>query len=560
MHSLFIQPGPVLANAFVGDRLLRSHLAWRVPPEHLRVLEPGLERLGHRAVSEVARLGDDAERNTPVHVPFDAWGRRVDELRLHESWRALRRIAVEEHLVSIAHQHARGRLGRVEQAARLFLYAPFAAIHGCPVAMTDGAARVLALHGDAAQKSEIIPRLTSDIPEQAWTSGQWMTERTGGSDVSGTTTVARLVEGGYRLYGEKWFASAIDADVALTLARIETPSGVEKGLSLFLVRPWDEARRLRGVELVRLKDKLGTRALPTAELVLDGVRAELVGGPGGGVKKISSLLNITRVHNAVGAVGMLRRGLELARSYASRRVVFGASLAQQSLHARTIAALAVEHHAAFRLAFHVAELLGAHETGEDGGDGRLLRILTPLVKLYTAKQTVAVTSEIVESFGGLGYVEDSGLPALFRNTQVLPIWEGTTNVLSLDVLRAIEREDAFTAFAADVEERLRGIREVHLREEVARVEEALGRARTYLEAGRMDSEGQSAGARQLAFALARIYAASLLLAAAQWEGDPASQRARVAVARRWCAKPLGPSPHFDDAARADDVLLAGFVP
>ena len=196
-----------------------------------------------------------------------------------------------------------------------------------------------------------------------------------------------------------------------------------------MLRLRDNDGRLRQIRIDRLKDKLGTRALPTAELALEGTPAYLIGGEGGGVKKIATVLNITRLYNACCAVGFMRRGLALARDYATRRHAFGRPLCNQPLHVETLAKLEVDFEASFHLAFFAAQLLGKQEMGTATTQEReILRLLTPLAKLFTAKKAVAVVSEVLECFGGAGYVEDTGLPMLLRDSQVLTIWEGTTNV------------------------------------------------------------------------------------------------------------------------------------
>jgi hypothetical protein len=384
-----------------------------------------------------------------------------------------------------------------------------------------------------------------------------MTERTGGSDVSGTSTVARADAGGsdFRLYGTKWFTSATTSQMALTLARIEgdaTPAG-SAGLSLFYVRLRDDAGELQRITVHRLKEKLGTRALPTAELTLDGTPAVLVGGAGHGVRKIAALLNVTRLYNAVCAVAAMRRAIALAADYATRRVAFGRPLAAHPLHAETLASMAVEHAGAFHLTFHVGELLGREEVGEASDDDLLLlRLLTPVAKLYTAKQAVAVTSEAIEAFGGAGYVEDTGLPRLLRDVQVLAIWEGTTNVLSLDVLRALGQQgDALRAFAAAVARRLDALTSDALRAVAPRVADAGRRIVEHAALAASDGELQQAGARAFAFALARTYTAALLLEHAErTAGD-----AETTIALRWCAQDLAPLAAPDAAHRAASSAL-----
>ena len=303
--------------------------------------------------------------------------------------------------------------------------------------MTDGAARTLLNSGNQTLIDRAVPHLTSRSPAEFWTSGQWMTEITGGSDVGLSQTVARPeTNGGWRLYGDKWFTSAISSHIALTLARPEGNSAGGRGLALFYLELRDESGRLRNIEINRLKDKLGTRKVPTAELTLAGTPAQLVQGTTDGVRNIAPLLNITRLWNGISAVSLMRRGVALALDYARKRTAFGAPLAEKPLHVDTLAGFQAETEAAFYLAFRVAELTGRSETGEASeGEMLLLRLLTPIMKLTTGKQAVAVASEVLEAFGGAGYVEDTGLPTILRDAQVLPIWEGTTNVLSLDVLR-----------------------------------------------------------------------------------------------------------------------------
>jgi alkylation response protein AidB-like acyl-CoA dehydrogenase len=555
--SEFFQDSPVLGNQYDEDHLLRDYLRWKLPTAMLAEVEPGLRRLGERAVTDLQALGNAAEASPPRHVPYDPWGRRVDRIEVCDAWKQLDRIAAEEGIVATAYGRRHGPWSRLHQLARLYLYAPSTAIHSCPLAMADGAARVLELYGDDWLKANPLARLTTRDPETFWTSGQWMTERTGGSDVGGTSTVARRQGGEYRLYGTKWFTSATTSPMALTLARIDGAPAGSRGLSLFYLEVRDATGNLRNIRIHRLKDKLGTRALPTAELSLEGTPARLVGGEGQGVRKIAALLNITRVYNACCAVGSLRRGLALARDYARKRRVFGKLLAEQPLHRETLASLQVEFAAAFHLVFRVAELLGREQLGQaTPQEQAVLRLLTPVVKLYTARQAITSASEVLEAFGGAGYVEDTGLPRLLRDAQVLSIWEGTTNVLSLDALRAIEKESALAPFLADLRQRLGAVRAPALRPEVERVRTAAARVEAFLRHAMDGGDYLQAAARAFAFSLARTYAAGLLLeyADARLHADRGSQS--VAVAQRWCAQDLTPLVDPGPCHRAESQALA----
>lgn len=544
MSDEFYQDAPSLGNQFETDVLLRAYLEWRLPPAIRDQVTPELVHLGERAVTELLALGDAAEAEPPRHVPYDPWGRRVDRIEVSDAWRALDRISAETGLVATAFERRHGAWSRVHQMAMLYLFHPSSATYSCPLAMTDGAARFLELHGDARTR-EAFDRLTSRDPSRFWTSGQWMTERTGGSDVSGTSTVARLDESGntYRLYGTKWFTSATTSQMAITLARIEGAPAGGRGLSAFFVQLRDGDGALRGIRVNRLKDKLGTRALPTAELTLDGTPALLVGGAGDGVRKIASLFNVTRVYNAVAAVSGMRRALALAHDYAARRQAFGKRLADHPLHAETLAGLDARFHAAFHLTFQVVELLGREETGEaTDAELAMLRLLTPVAKLFTAKQAVLVASEVMESFGGAGYIEDTRIPRLLRDAQVLPIWEGTTNVLSLDVWRAIERTDALAPWLEHVRAEMAGVRHPSCAIAAFAVRSAAELIGAYVRRTTEPAQ-RELSARRLAFAIARTAAASRLVAHAEWEAarsaaDPESTAPAVERMSRWLARDL----------------------
>ena len=531
----FLQSPPVLGNQWRDDAGLQLALRWMLPEPLFDELAPGLDRLGARAIGDIMTAGDDAEAHPPRHVPFDTWGRRVDRIEVAGGWRRLETIAVEEGLVAVAYERAHGPWSRVHQMARLYLYAPSSALFSCPLAMTDGAARAIELYGDAAMRSGPYRHLVSRDPSTAWTSGQWMTERIGGSDVSDSETEARETDGRWRLHGTKWFTSATTAQMAMTLAR---PTGAvtgSAGLSLFLVELRDVAGELRNIRVLRLKDKLGTRALPTAELELDGTTATLVGEAGHGVRKIAALFNITRVHNAINAAALMRRAVALVDDYARRRVAFGRPIAEQPLHAETLAAMRTAQLGALLLTLRVAELLGRDECGGASDEERaLLRLLTPVAKLYTAKQAVAVTSEAVEAFGGAGYLEDSGMPRLLRDAQVLPIWEGTTNVLSLDLLRAMAGGDGLAPLLRDVRRRLDGVAAPELQDAVMRLRSAAD-AVAQREAAMLGENREAAerGARVLAYAVARLQGGALLVDHAAWAIAVGADRAPVEAALRW---------------------------
>jgi len=521
----FEQAPPALGNQYDDDRVLRSYLSRVLPPDVFIQIQESLSEMGHLAGGELYALQLADRLNEPTLTQWDAWGNRIDKIELTPLWRRAERIAAEHGVVATAYEQKHGSLSRVHQCALAYLFTPSTDIYSCPLAMTDGAARTLLNSGNQALVDRAVPHLITRDRDEFWTAGQWMTELTGGSDVGLSETIAKQEPGSntFRLYGRKWFTSAIASQVALTLARPEGNPPGGRGLALFYLETRDEHGRPRNIQINRLKDKLGTRKVPTAELTLDGTPAQLVKGPTDGVRNIAPLLNITRLWNGISAVSLMRRGLALSFDYARKRVAFGAQLSEKPLHIDTLATLQAEFEAAFHLAFYVAELTGRSETREiSDDDALLLRLLTPIMKLTTGKQAVMVASEVLESFGGAGYVEDTGLPVLLRDSQVLPIWEGTTNVLALDTLRALQSAHGIPRlglrrFEEVVLGCLENVSEPRLAEAAGVVQPALDHAMSWLAEARADAV--EAGARRFGLTLGRTIELALLIKHAQWSLD-----------------------------------------
>jgi alkylation response protein AidB-like acyl-CoA dehydrogenase len=530
----FFQSPPVLANQYTSDRALRSYLSRALPPDVLRVVEPELAEMGEMASGLFWDLDARYRDEEPRLVQWDPWGNRIDRIDITPLWVEAARVAAEKGVVGTAYERKHGDLSRIHQFALAYLFGGSTHVYSCPLAMTDGAAKTLLVHGHRALIDRAVPRLTSRDPAQAWTSGQWMTERTGGSDVATSETIAKKDGDGWRLFGTKWFTSATTSQMALTLARPEGNPPGGRGLALFYVELREDSGRLRNIQVNRLKDKLGTRMVPTAELTLDGTPATLVAGLDGGVKNITPMLTITRTWNSVAACTGLRRGLALAGDYARRRHAFGSPLSDKPLHVDTLAGVAAEHEGALLLTFRSVELLGREEnktlTEEEGA---LLRLLTPIIKAVTGKQAVAAASECLESFGGAGYVEDTGLPRLLRDSQVLPIWEGTTNVLSLDLLRAVGKSGTIAPLEREVGRRVEHAHDSACAQAGRKALEAVAHARAWLEAAAVKGPpALEAGARRFTLTLGRALELALLVDHAAWaagKGDPRP----AAAARRF---------------------------
>src|SRR5207249_2145174 len=496
-------PSLLPENSWRADPTLRVVLESWLRPQTFAWAEPALIEMGRAAVDELPAWGDACERQPAALRAFDGWGDRIDEVIYPPAWRELAAVAAQTGLIAAPYETqtlARaGEEARLVQAALCYLFAPSTATYLCPVAMTDGAARVLADVAGAGAANEVLRHLISRDPAMAWTSGQWMTERQGGSDVGRNAVVAKRDGDHWRLFGQKFFCSSIGCEVALALARPEHAPAGTRGLALCLVpRDRPDGRR-NSYRIDRLKDKLGTRAMATGEVTLDGAHAELVGEAERGFAQMTAMLNITRLHNAITAAAIMRRALMLASAYAARREAFGRKLDEHPLHQEVLRAMAVQADGALRLTMRMAQLLGRIETKEaTSGEAALFRLGIALTKLYTAKQAVAVVSEALECFGGQGYVEDTGLPRLLRDAQVLPIWEGTTSVLALDSLRVLRRAETLDCLSVELErldapDARRALDEAHL-------------------AIRGDAESAERAARRLAFRLAESWMTGLLQA------------------------------------------------
>jgi acyl-CoA dehydrogenase len=556
----FVQAAPQLGDPYRDDALLRSHLHRVLPAQTLTAIEPDLDALGQFAADAwtSARTHVDEE---PALTQWDAWGERIDRIELTRAWGAAASVAATCGLVAAGHDPTHGAAARTHQFALVYLFHCASEFFSCPLAMSDGAATAIKASGNAALAEHALPHLLSRDPAQHWISGQWMTENSGGSDVSNSETVARLVDGQWRLYGRKWFTSAINAQLALALARPEgagshlvssaasggggvgvahsattSSAGVHAGadgLALFYIEPRDAEGRWQNLRIDKLKRKLGTRELPTAEIHLDGTPARLVAGTDHGVRAIAPMLNVTRTWNAVCALATMRRALVLAEDYARRRTAFGKPLAEQPLHRATLANLRAQFEAAFHLTFHVVELLGLAQTGQaNEAQQRQLRLLTPLAKMWTGKLAVAVVSECCECFGGAGYLEDTGLPHLLRDAQVFPIWEGTTNVLALDFLRALRGAGGARTLVDAQHDLHAQMESSELASCVQIANSRIAQAVDKLESLKDDRDTLEANARDIAFAFAQGFALTLAARHADWalrvenDGAPAEAAMR----------------------------------
>jgi putative acyl-CoA dehydrogenase len=486
-HEVLNQPPPLAGYDVFGEddalvaALHREGGGWA---------DGQLRNLGTLAGSaEAIAWGFDANSVPPVLHTHDRFGNRIDEVRYHPSYHRLMTVAVGRGLHAAPWRAARDG-AHVARAAGFYVWSQVDAGHGCPISMTYSvmpalqAAPVLAESWTPLLTSvDYDPSLRPSARKAGALAGMAMTEKQGGSDVRANTTVAVPVgpaaPGEYRLTGHKWFCSAPMCDLFLVLA--QAPAG----LSCFAMPRWTPDDERNRILLQRLKDKLGNRSNASGEIELDGAWATLVGEEGRGVATIIEMVNHTRLDCVVGAASGMRQAVAQATHHAGHRHAFGRRLADQPLMTAVLADLCVESEAATATALRLA---GAYDrAGRDDGEAAFRRLATAVAKFWVCKRQPVLTAEALECLGGNGYVEESILPRLFRESPLNGIWEGSGNVICLDVLRAMARQPrSVTAFfdeldrAAGADHRLdEAVRS--LRKDLADPDDAEPRARAIVE-------------------------------------------------------------------------------
>lgn len=431
-HEVLNQPPPFEdVNLFTGDHALADAVARAGGAQHAA----RLSELGARCGSaEVIDWGVEANRNVPVLDSFDRYGQRIDEVRFHPAYHELMRLGLESGLASVAWDGTPA--GHVAHAAILFLTGQADSGTSCPMTMTY--ASVPALRATQGIADEWVPRITAGRYDPASrpasekagvTIGMAMTEKQGGSDVRANTTRAEPAgeAGWYSLTGHKWFCSAPMCDAFLTLAY------AQGGLTCFLVPRWlPDGSRNPGFRVMRLKDKLGDRSNASSEIEYHGAQAQRLGEEGRGVATIIQMVQHTRLDCVIGSAQQMRGALAQALWHTAHRSAFQRRLIDQPAMAAVLADLAVESEAATALGLRLAQAF-------DEGDP-VARLLTPIAKYWVCKRAPGLVYEAMECHGGAGYIEAGPMPRLFRQSPLNAIWEGSGNVIALDLLRAIGRE------------------------------------------------------------------------------------------------------------------------
>ncbi|MFI1004234.1 acyl-CoA dehydrogenase family protein [Streptomyces galbus] len=455
-HTVTNQPPPLVGHdVYGGDRALVEAVGRHLDPALLDEARAELSALGRAAGSaQLHEWAEQADQNPPRLRTHDRYGHRVDEVDFHPAWHRLLGKGVGAGLTAAWVRPG----GHVRRAAAFLVWTQVDAGTCCPLSMTHAA--VPALRTDPALAAEWEPRLTSTLYERELRParlkagalfGMGMTEKQGGSDVRANATVARPLaeDGTYELTGHKWFCSAPMSDGFLVLAQAADAAGAarEDALTCFLVPRVLEDGTRNPFLIQRLKDKLGNRSNASAEVEFDGTWARRVGEEGRGVRTIIDMVAATRLDCALGSAGLMRQAVTQAVHHCVHREAFGGKLVDKPLMRNVLADLALESEAATTLALRLAAAY------DDGGEQEraLLRIAVPAAKYWITKRCAPVVVEAAECLGGNGYVEESGLPRLVRESPLNSVWEGAGNVQALDLLRALRREPrALDAYLEEV--------------------------------------------------------------------------------------------------------------
>lgn len=427
-------------NFYQSDIIFREFIQYSLSERAIDKVTPFLKYIGEKAAIVMDDLSLNADKNPPVLKKRDFFGETIDQVDFHPSYDELMKIAVNSGMFSMKWGEDYKNALRTERHrsgfASGYLYAMSEIGQYCPLCMTDGVARLIDLHLNGNEKEKLLSHIGTSNSEDLYTGAMFLTEKSGGSDVGRNIVEARKIDRDrYSLHGEKWFCSNVNADLIFALARTDAAIEGTKGLSIFLI----EKHRMDGsknpLPIIRLKDKLGVRSMASAECLLDGTEAKMVGEEFNGFKVMTDMINLSRLYNAVAALSGSRRALIEAYTFNKFRTSFGKTAIHHALIRDKLWELGALNVAGFYLTWATIEALDQADNGDETAK-ELNRFLTPMTKKWTAEKSVYIVRESMELMGGIGYIEDGVVPKIMRDVMVLPIWEGAGNIMTLDMLRA----------------------------------------------------------------------------------------------------------------------------
>ncbi|HSO95470.1 MAG TPA: acyl-CoA dehydrogenase family protein [Acidimicrobiia bacterium] len=555
---------------YAVDPNLRALLDRLLPdPDDRAFAEEHVAEYGVLCGGPIAARAEETDKHGPVLRRYDRWGNEVDTVEHHPTWLESKADLVRAGFTGLPY-HAGRPVPAVVTASLAYLVSQAETAIYCGLGMTAGAADIVERYAPPAVRDEMLTRLTSLDPEEAWEGGMFLTERQGGSDVGANTTRAVPDGSEWRLHGEKFFCSNVDAEVFIVLARPDGAPEGGRGLATFIVprlRPDGSANNFR---IKRLKSKLGTTGVPTGEVILDGARAWLASpmprasdpaprsGPVRGLNTMMEMVNGSRFGVALMGLGIHRRSFLEAAIYASRREQWGQRIDRYPLVRETLVDLLVDLEAGAALTFECA--VAARGAADEDEGRRLRRILVPLAKVRATRSAIGAASQALELLGGNGYMEDWPMARQLRDAQCHTIWEGTENICCLDVRRAMRNDGAHEALLERVERALEGAdASPVLAAAVDAVAVTLTDTRAaiaHLETA--SNELQLLNSRRLTYLLSDLMQGALLLDEATWALQRDDARKAV-VARRFAGQHLA-TPRARGLLESDRTVLDLFEP
>lgn len=515
-------------NFFASDAIFQDFLKAEVSAAAMAYLLPLLEKTGGKAAQVMDALSLAADRNVPKLVKRDKWGENLDAIDFHPAYWELMKIAIDSQMLRLKWEpnlrtQFKGQRHKMGFALG-FLYAMSESGQYCPLCMTDGVAHLIDQFCTPADRERLLPHIYSTGLDEFFTGAMFLTEKAGGSDVGANAVAAKaLPDGTHALYGEKWFCSNVNAQIIFALARTQEEVKGTRGLSIFLVERQLPNGEPNPIEIVRLKDKLGTRSMASGECLLNGTVGKMVGPEFQGFRVMTEMINLSRMYNSVAALAGGRRALVEAWQFLGFRMSFGKIALEHALVRAKFWELGALHLASFHLVWRAIQAMDAAEEGNET-EAELLRFLTPMVKRDSAELAVYLCRESMELMGGMGYIEDTVIPKTMRDVMVLPIWEGAGNIMILDMLRASVKSKGLAVMLLEIDRLADGS---DLFVQAIRQEKQVLAAK--LEWMReLPQDEQEYQAKEVFLRLTRCYQAALLLSQSRKEAS-----SRHALALEW---------------------------
>lgn len=427
-------------NFYKSDLIFQHYFANNFSSSAKNYIDSKLNNIGEKAALVMDKLSLLADKNTPQIIKRDFLGRTINQIAFHPSYQEMLKIAVEGEMfyTKWAPEMQKKYLGELNHLSFSisYFYAMSECGLFCPLCMTDGVATLIDKFCTEEDKNRLLPKIYTKNTEEVFTGAMFLTEKRGGSDVGANIASATPIKGNeayYHLNGEKWFCSNANAEIIFALARTNPTIKGTKGLSIFLIEKHKQPNP-EALDFIRLKDKLGVKSMASAEVELNNAVGKLIGEEFKGFKIMSEMINVSRVYNSIAALSTSRRALIEAFQFLTHRKTFGKMAIEHPLVRLKLEELGALNVANFYLNWRVIEALDAEENNKK--EKEMLRLLTPMLKKASADLGVYITREAMELMGGLGYIEDTVMPKLMRDVMVLPIWEGASNIMVLDMIRA----------------------------------------------------------------------------------------------------------------------------